>query len=233
MDVSRYHRGLTLLEMLVVVSIVAALMGMVIVVTHRVEGQSQENMLANTFAILESALGQFYEYEFQYSPTDQRKGYAELRFPLDCSDYSLATLQTTLANVLGAGTVVVTNHNEATEMNPARKLEYLQYSGCEVMYFFLSQVPEARRALSGVSAGLVTNKNMYGNGIQIAVNGRPPQPLLRVVDPWGTTLRYDYYEEQSQDVAVWARTKRSFPVLTSAGPDRQFGTADDISSKSR
>jgi prepilin-type N-terminal cleavage/methylation domain-containing protein len=233
MDNSKYHHGLTLLEMLVVVSIIAALMAMIIVVTHRVEGQSQENMLAGTFAILESALGQFYDYEFQYSPADQRPEYAELRFPLDCSDYGLVALQTTLANVLGAQTVLITNHNEATEMNSARKLEYLQYSGCEVMYFFLSQVPEARAALNGISPGLVTNKNMYGNDIQIAINGRPPEPLLRIVDPWGTTLRYDYYDERSQSVAVWARTKRSYPLLTSAGPDKQFGTADDISSKGR
>jgi prepilin-type N-terminal cleavage/methylation domain-containing protein len=233
MDNSRSQHGLTLLEMLVVVGIIAALMAMIIVVTHRVEGQSQENMLASTFAVLESALGQFYDYEFRYSPTDQRREYAELRFPLDCSDYSLLALQAALANVLGAQTVLISNHNDATEGNPARKLEYLQYSGCEVMYFFLSQVPEARAALNGISPGLVTNKNMYGSDIQIAIDGRPAEPLLRVVDPWGTTLRYDYYDERSQDVAGWARTKRSFPVLTSAGPDRQFGTADDINSKGR
>jgi prepilin-type N-terminal cleavage/methylation domain-containing protein len=228
MDDSRYHRGLTLIEMLVVVGIIAILLATIIVVTRRVEGQSQENMLANTFAILESALGQFYDYEFRYpSP------YAEFRFPLDCSDFSLLTLQTTLAGATGATTVLITNHDEAAEADPARKLEYLQYSGCEVMYFFLSQVPEARQALSGISSALVTNKNMYGNDIQIVVNGRLPEPLLRVVDPWGTTLRYDYYDERLPSVAGWLRTRRSFPVLVSAGPDRQFGTADDISSKGR
>ena len=44
-------------------------------------------------------------------------------------------------------------------------------------------------------------------------------------DPWGTLLDYVYeYAGGKGD---------TFPELISAGPDRQFGTADDISSKGK
>jgi hypothetical protein len=54
-------------------------------------------------------------------------------------------------------------------------------------------------------------------------------PLSRIIDPWGTTLKYDYYYEVL--IPPDPRQKRTFPVITSAGPDKQFGTADDISSR--
>jgi len=230
---SRYKHGLTLVEILVVVGIIAILVSMAIVVTRRVENQSQENMLANTFAILESALGQFYDCGFRYpSP------YEEFRFPLDCDGFGFRALQGTLAEATGATPVLITNHDEEAETNPVKKIEYLEYSGCEVMYFFLSQIPEARQALSGISAALVTNKNMYGRDIQIVVGNRPAEPLLHVVDPWGKPLKYDYYydgrePDRSVRLRNWLKTRKTFPALVSAGPDKTFGTADDISSKGK
>ena len=53
-------------------------------------------------------------------------------------------------------------------------------------------------------------------------------PLLRVVDSWGKTLRYDYYLEDptsSPDID----TRRNVPVITSAGRDGIFDTIDDVS----
>ena len=41
----------------------------------------------------------------------------------------------------------------------------------------------------------------------------------RVLDPWGTVLDYQYGPDDD------------LPELISAGPDRQFGTEDDISSR--
>ena len=62
-------------------------------------------------------------------------------------------------------------------------------------------------------------------------------PFTRIIDPWGTTLRYDYYPEYASIIlAQWLiikyyrdSAKRTFPVITSAGADKQFETADDIS----
>jgi prepilin-type N-terminal cleavage/methylation domain-containing protein len=51
-------------------------------------------------------------------------------------------------------------------------------------------------------------------------------PDLR--DPWGTTFDYIYIRDD-----VNPRRSESFPELISAGPDKKFGTPDDISSKGR
>jgi prepilin-type N-terminal cleavage/methylation domain-containing protein len=227
----RYRHGLTLLEMLVVVGVIAVLAAAVIALTRRVDYQSKEKVLANTFAVLNSALRQFYDYGYQFpSP------YEDLRFPPDCSGFHFSQLRTVLPQITGAVAVDISNHNDEAEPDATKRDTYLQYSGCEVMYFFLSQVPESRRILTGINPAFVTNKNMYGRDIQIQVGSRPPQPLPRVVDPWGTTLRYDYYVEHLADGSLAAPkdfwpTHRDFPVLVSAGPDKQFNTADDISSR--
>jgi hypothetical protein len=52
---------------------------------------------------------------------------------------------------------------------------------------------------------------------------------MRFIDPWGKSLHYDYYE----DTILNALTpdpakKKTFPVVTSAGADKRFGTNDDI-----
>jgi len=69
-------------------------------------------------------------------------------------------------------------------------------------------MPESRKILGRITEALV--KNEYGT------IDTPPE----IYDPWGTVIDYIY------DVAG-----DNFPVLVSAGPDKIFGTADDISNK--
>ena len=71
--------------------------------------------------------------------------------------------------------------------------------------------------------------------MQIDVDGNV-YPLLRVIDPWKATLRYDYYNElppplAPEDIDYMKETKKTFPVITSAGPDGIFNTIDDITSR--
>jgi hypothetical protein len=46
----------------------------------------------------------------------------------------------------------------------------------------------------------------------------PPDPM-KVYDPWGVVIDYRY------------KSGDAFPELISAGPDKTFGTPDDISSR--
>jgi prepilin-type N-terminal cleavage/methylation domain-containing protein len=222
----KHRPGVTLIEILVVMGVIATLATMVIVATRRLETQSKENTLANTFAVLESALRQFHEYEYTYPPTSVFNG---LSFPLDCTDFSVLDLRAALQTALGAQSVAIVNHADRTGR------EYVEYSGCEVLYFFLSQVPESAGALKGISTALVTNTNGEGKPVEIVIDARPAAPFSRIVDPWGTTLRYRYYDVQPPPagLAPIPATQKSFPVLFSAGPDKKFGTADDINSRGK
>ncbi|HOK96618.1 MAG TPA: type II secretion system protein [Anaerohalosphaeraceae bacterium] len=89
------------------------------------------------------------------------------------------------------------------------------------LYYFLSRIPSSRSIAAAVTDTLITSKDASGQAI------RMEQPagsgiwtdLPRYIDSWKTSIRYEYQ-------LGWA-----FPVLTSAGPDKVFGTPDDITSK--
>ena len=77
---------------------------------------------------------------------------------------------------------------------------------------------------------MVAGKDSSGAYRQITIDTRA-YPLLRVIDPWGKTLRYDYYNEDLSTVPLMEASKKHFPVITSAGPDGIFDNSDDISSR--
>lgn len=222
MNNNRYKNGVTLVEILTVVVIIAILASIVVGIATRLDNKSKEQLAGNTIAIITDALEQFADYEYSYNNVN----YSEFNFPLDCNDFTQLGLETTLRDALGATDVLVTSgvHDP-------------NYSGSEALYFFLSRVPACRKTLERIDSSLITNEDEYGNQMIIEIDGRG-YPLRRFVDPWlergkksksGRTLRYDYYDEflfpPDPD------TRRAFPVITSAGPDGEFDTSDDITSR--
>ena len=222
MNNNGYKNGVTLVEILTVVVIIAILASMVVGIATRLDNKAKEQLAGNTIAIITDALEQFADYEYSYNNVN----YSEFKFPLDCNDFTQAELEITLRDALRATGVLVTSgvHDP-------------NYSGSEVLYFFLSRVPECRKTLERIDSSLITDEDEYGTQMTIEIDGRV-YPLKRFVDPWlerdkksrtGRTLRYDYYDEflfpPDPD------TRRAFPVITSAGPDGEFDTSDDITSR--
>jgi len=154
---SRHNSGVTLVEMLVVLGIILVLSGLVVTVTRRVDTQSRDNALRNAFALVGSALREYYEAKGQFPPQ--------------------------------------------AEQNPANALAHV-----ESMYQELRLVPAARQVLDKLASGVVKNEGGLAD-------------LRSMSDPWGTVMDYVYLPDYT------------FPELISAGPDRQFGTGDDMSNK--
>jgi prepilin-type N-terminal cleavage/methylation domain-containing protein len=207
--------GLSLVEMLIVVAIVVILTTMVIGLAGRINDQSNERLTKSTIGILTTALGQFHGYGFRYKDLT----YSGFVFPLDCNDFDVAVLQTVLSNALASPvSIIATGHDRS-------------YSGIEASYFLLSRVASCRKTLDKIDELLITNLGSDQQPMNITITHpdgtTEVRPLFRIIDPWGTALRYDYYDE----VILDPRSKRTFPVITSAGPDRRFGNADDISSR--
>ena len=113
-------------------------------------------------------------------------------------------------------------------------------SGSACLYFFLCMVPECRETLGNIDQALLksdhkvstTSKNYDQDYLMITVDDRD-YPWIRVIDPWGTALRYDYYDEDETDFSDRKETIRNFPLITSAGPDREFVTDDDITNRDK
>ena len=154
---SRHNSGVTLVEMLVVLGIIMVLSGIVVTLTRRVDTQSKENALRNAFALVGSALREYYDAKGQFPPQ--------------------------------------------AEQNPANALAHI-----ESMYQELRSVPASRQVLDKLSPGVVKSEGGVAD-------------LRSMSDPWGTVMDYIYLPNNT------------FPELISAGPDRQFGTGDDMSNK--
>jgi prepilin-type N-terminal cleavage/methylation domain-containing protein len=150
----RACKGLTLVEMVVVIGVVLVLAGIVVSLTRHVDSQSKERTLSNTFAVLKSALQEYYEFMDA--------------FPIQAD---LTTGVTTRAITL---------------------------------YGQLDFVPASRQVLQQIDRSFI--------------QGDTPN-VFRVCDPWGTAIDYRYKDGDT------------FPELISAGPDKTFGTPDDISSR--
>lgn len=214
MESYKHKTGVTLVEILVVVAIIAILATIVISLAARIDNQGKERLTKSTFALLNAALGEFCDYGYSYKGSD----YAEFDFPLDCNGFTQDEFETTLENALDASVLISGGVHDPN------------YSGSEVLYFFLSRVPESRKTLAKIDSSLITNEDSDGDSMEIKVDGKE-YSLLRIIDPWGETLRYDYYDETEPDPEDREEGKRNFPVITSAGPDRVFGTDDDIASR--
>ena len=158
MKTYKYKQGLTLIEMVVVVGIIALLVTMIISLVSRFDNQAKERGLEGTFTLLEDALQEYHEFTDGF-PEQPEKDFA----------------------------------------NAAAHSEYL--------YQQLSSIPDSKSILEKISDSLIKNKY------------ETTQALQEIYDPWGTVLEYRYTPGDT------------FPVLISAGPDKVFGTADDISSR--
>ena len=153
------HKGLTIVETLVVLGIIMILAGFVVALTARVENQSREKALDNAFALLNSALREYYEFQGEFPAQP----------------------------VWDPGVAVV---------------------HIEEAFLRLRAIPASRQILDQLGEAALTD-----------TAGTDGVPELR--DPWGTVLDYFYAPGDS------------FPELISAGPDKTFNTADDISSRGR
>jgi hypothetical protein len=96
-------------------------------------------------------------------------------------------------------------------------------------------VPECRKTLDKIDRKLITDLGFDGAPMKITFTfgtETKDYQLFRFVDPWGEPLRYDYYDETEADFGKKRESERAFPVITSAGPDKDPNTvADNIASR--
>ncbi len=224
----RLLTGFTLIEIMVVVAVLVILVSMMVGIAKRIDDQGKERLCRDTIALIGNALEQFRDFGYEYKDAF----YSGLTFPLDCNGFTSVDIEPVLSIALYAPAAGV-------DIFPDDPVHDPNYSGSEVLYFILSQVPDCRATLDKIDKSLLTNNTQNGTSITITITstGTPQTfPFTRFIDPWGTTLRYDYYPDigdytglPSQYQNYRDSAKKTFPVITSAGPDKRFDTLDDIS----
>jgi type II secretory pathway pseudopilin PulG len=219
------RKGLTMVEALIAVAIIAAMTAGFLVVSNRVRTQSQIQVTKSTLAMLDTALQQYYDEEKTYPPDVNYANPGSLGSP----DIQMAL-----------GATVAPFVNPPTSGYVA---DYVDARSIEVLYYYLNRVSQ-----SGQILGKLPDSSVLGKAVKFDANNKPlptnaSDPtvliqftdtsgkvtnvsLLRVVDAWGMPLQYIRVRQSPYNVE-----NTNFPLIRSAGPDRIFGTADDIVNK--
>lgn len=211
------NKGFSVVEVLTAVAVLGILVSVILGVGRRVRTQAEIRLCESTLGVLVSAMEQFEAFDYKFRDADTTTNpdvYAGYGFPPDCLIYppnrkwnsiedGYFDLEDVLADTLG--------HVPADVVVPANGG---MYRSCRLLYFFLDRAPTSRAVLSAISGKFVTAEDVPGTVMKATILGNV-YPLFRVVDPWGTTLRY------------WYDGGEDFPVVESAGPDRDFGDVRD------
>ena len=152
--------GVSLVELLFAIGIIAILAVGLFTVGEYVNTQAKEKLAKSTIEILVTALEQYYDFSNKFPDPNTDDDYPDSDCNLDI----------------------------------------------ERMYYKLTLVPEAKKVLNQINTTLIVDSN--GN-----------DGYLEIVDPWEKEFGYTYEPGDN------------FPVITSAGPDKELGTNDDITSK--
>ena len=118
---------------------------------------------------------------------------------------------------------VDSNHGSHTEPESWEELDVSLHpmleaalASIEVLQLYLDDVPDSREVLNKISGSM--KANAHGHVVDPVGDNDPDdfKELVEISDAWKLPLRYE------------TRGGGNFPLISSAGPDGQFDTADDI-----
>ena len=230
----KHHRqfGMTLTEVLVAVSLIAILLGSIFGLGRRLILQSEIRLTESTMNVLCDALEIYLNADFYHLNTGGKKDLVSIpnRFPLvDLPHPDLTTIPVTY--IYGSSDLVDDleqyldlydgSDDVSTPTSISQGSNENEYASSEALYFFLNDYPDAAVIVNALNEQMISKKDEDGTILQATVPTASLTTetieLFRYIDAWGTSFLYSY--DPDSDV---------FPVIRSAGPDKEHGTADDI-----
>ena len=208
--------GFTLVEMLVTLAVVLILISASLRLGQYIKVRGQIQLTRSMLAVIDTALQQYHTDfgAFPFVSTDANSD----KMP---NDYLVGNLESDVKSVTNATSVGVQNGtlNEPDGSNPPVPISGASSAG---LWWFLNQSANSRQIVDAITPSLITTLDMTTkNRLMITITPPAiPTDLGRFVDTWGTSLWYLY--DPAAD---------SFPRVVSAGPDKVFGTPDDIQNK--
>jgi len=227
-------RGFTLIELLVVIGIIMILITGIIKVAQSVQVKAKIKNTKSTISLLCAVLEEYRDVRSGSSglsfPVDPLTWITKLKVPPDPANdgASVETFNATLGyNGLGGlgGSFVFDKNDPMSDGHLVFTWDDLDLlppgqeeirrgarASIEMLYLYLESVSECRAMLNRLGSDATSNDDndwvVEGAAIQ--------RPLIEVNDAWGHPLRYQWQGEGN------------FPLISSAGEDGVFDTADDI-----
>ncbi len=217
MTTGRRQFGMTLVEMLMALTVVLILISSLMRLGQYVKERSSVQLTRSALAVIDTAIQQYYDDFNETFP------FSTDRLPLSPNEDGVSEpyLITHLKDDLGAaaGITVVVNATALLERDGNNNEQ--PFGSSAALYWFLYRAPKSRTIIDAVTPSLIAVKHPQESQQALkATVGGVVYDLPRFVDAWGLSLRYEY-----------APKAHTFPKVTSAGPDRLFGTDDDIENK--
>jgi prepilin-type N-terminal cleavage/methylation domain-containing protein len=197
----------TLIEVLVTLAVILILAGALVGGGKYLKTQAERQLTAGEIEIISTALEQYYEH------TDPKQ------FPPQVSsqnDFEIVLYWNPPINTVKISRGV----HPIPDLDPLTDDTGSVFWRSETAFYFLDKVSQSKAILDSLAGRMLSNKDLAGTGLQIEIpTGGTTYDWVRFVDAWGTSLNYTY------------QPGYSFPVITSAGPDKTFGTTDDLTSR--
>jgi prepilin-type N-terminal cleavage/methylation domain-containing protein len=190
--------GLTIIEILVVVAVIAILVTITVGITSRVDTAIKERKTRAAIDLLATALEKYYQFHKEFPLIDKTDTTVPL--PFVDKNYNTTKLKSSSEGIDGS------INDESVHED--------EYASLEGLYHCLSRTPNCRDIIEKIDHGLKTNKGNDGTTLLVITNNvtNIDYPLFRVNDAWKIPLRYTYNKAND-----------SFPLIESAGPDKVFG----------
>ena len=228
------QRGFTLIELLVVAAIIMVLASALVGVGRRMLTLAQVKLARSTVDVLVTAVEQ-YRSELDRFPMEYLNSRPIPVLPVpaatssgpDKPPFGQADLIAYLNDNLGLNRTIPAGTVTILPQDPVRDA----YAVSECLYYFLYQCPTSRRMIDTIAdsqkTALDTDRNPRQAAYKDAAGKNMTITLIRLIDPWGSPFRYEFCRPTATYPSV---PTMSFPRITSAGPDRQFDTTDDLRS---
>jgi prepilin-type N-terminal cleavage/methylation domain-containing protein len=190
--------GLTLIEILMAIAIVAVLSAGLYMVGSRVETQAKIKQTQSAIEMLSTALEQYRD--------------ANSCFPFKAG---LTYDRTKLESITDCNGLDGKVSDNAGNLLPAAGYNDL-YASSEALYYFLNRNPASKKIIGTINSSLITDKDNKNTEYFFKFTGDPVvYPLPHFVDAWNYPFRYTY------------KAGDNFPLIESAGPDKDFNKKDD------
>lgn len=195
------QKAFTLLEVLITLAIIMILVGALAGTGKYLRTRSETQLTASAIEIINTALEQYHE-QYRAFPFKNRDETGDAV----ADPYTLTHFQLDTGMDITVGTLKEKDGGNQEIWN----------ASSVALFYFLDRHSDSKAILETLSSRLITNVDaMTGQPVKMVMGG-VTYDVPRFIDAWGMSLQYEYMSNYA------------FPKIMSAGPDKVFGTSDDL-----
>lgn len=195
----------TLIEVLITLAIIMILVGALAGTGQYLRTRAGIQLTQSTIQIIDAALEQYHE-QYRVFPFKNRDENGDAV----ADPYTVEHFEADLAAKITAGIL--------TKKDKDEQIIVWNAASSAALYYFLNRCGDSKAILDTLSDRMITTLDADGHQIKMDMGGIT-YSVPYFIDAWGESLQYEYLDHYP------------YPKIMSAGPDKIFGTSDDLSNQ--